>query len=117
MKQAAFTTACHRVRAVISNNPMTHHVLALVLGIEPSEFRLMEARHEFPWGHFAAFVQRFPELDIDLSQFPEAATASIPAALEPLGFPTFNEMAAYMDAEMARMGVAQPVTDAWGATA
>lgn len=133
MSQAAFTTACHRVRAVISHSPLTHHVVALVLGVKPSEFRLMEARNEFPWGHFAAFVRRFPELGIDLDQFPETAIASIPegyaasmpeacaanipAVCKPISFPDFEELAAFMDTDMARMGVTQPTADAWGAAA
>lgn len=117
MTQAAFTTACHRVRAVISHNPMTHRVLALVLGIAPSEFRLMEARNEFPWGHFVALANRFPELEIDLAQFPGAVTAGILSAAAPLSYPDIQEMSTFMDAELARLDITQPPPDVWGAAA
>jgi hypothetical protein len=71
MSTRAFSLNCHRVKNALAGSPMTHQMLALVLGISPREFLVMEAKDEFPWEHFAAVVQKFPELEINVAAFPE----------------------------------------------
>ena len=112
MNQSTFVNACNRAKSAVGHYPMSHRQLALVLGIAPSEFRLMEARYEFPWQHLKALALRFPELGIDLSTFPEtagpAAAEQAPAKVDaPFQLPSLEEMSAFMDAEMARMSITQ----------
>lgn len=71
MSQRSFSRNANRCKAALAGSPMTHQMLALILGISPRDFLIMEAKDEFPWASFMAVVERFPELEIEIENFPE----------------------------------------------
>ena len=54
---------------------------------------------------------------LPLQQALEVTSAAPDPATATFAFPTHEEMAASLDAEMARLGITPPVADTWGAAA
>lgn len=107
------------------------------LGLSKGAFSERKRRNAFPENNLRSLAQRCPELGLDVAYILGEASADTPLRL-PLGIPqrfiddgcqlsgekvpaftppSFEEMAAFMDAEMVRMGMAQQADGSWRAAA
>jgi hypothetical protein len=114
------------LRLKLQLNVETDQEVAAVLGFTANNFTNRKSRGYFPVDRLRAVAQQRPDLGLDVDYVlgtradellaPEAKGraemahrrangAANTEAAEPFNFPTFDEMAAYMDAEMQRLGV------------
>lgn len=101
-------------------NVDTDHEVAEALGYSTTALSERKRRGAFPVDRVCAVAPRLaidPMFVIYGHQAERQATPQITAAEDSFTPPTFEQMATFMDAEMARMGITQPVADVWGAAA
>lgn len=109
MSQRPFNRDCNRAKNAIAGSPMTMSMLALVLGIAPSEFAILDAKGCFPWREFAALALKFPELGIEVELFPEIAEFMPPGCAETkVAAPVLNKPIE-IEARITRCANGQPL--------
>lgn len=117
---SSFTHKLARLKLVLGRSKDKE--VCAALGLKVTAFSARKARDAFPEKELRALAQKFPELGIDVNyvltgvadtgrveSMDRSAMCLCPVsaqAIADFNFPTYAEMAAFMDAEMARIGMA-----------
>jgi len=114
MSSQNFAAISQRCKNSISPTAMSDRVLALVLGWSPENFAIAKANGCFPVKDLKDVARSFPSLELDVDWIlqdganPDECPPAFLPAFKEIGLfepPSSEEMAAYMDAEMQRLGV------------